>query len=273
MTKKTEKSAQPATPENLVREETWQTHWNVARRLLEMRRKLRGTKLWKTFELQRTFEAFSIHALADEIEAVACDCGLISSFKITKWDKLGNKTIVEGVVCFEDVDSGEVREYAGVGEAVDNGDKGMHKADSDARKIALINSLNLGIGSDKEAENGKAEGDAMGGAMGGTPQQRYTPPEPTAKSNGSNGPTISNETETYTLQQRGVKGRAVFGNRLGQEVWSIVSLSKTAAEVEELIALNKEEFDRFFGNDPKRAHSMNQIISTRLADLVQAGRA
>ena len=77
MTEEVKAAAAPA-------EETWKSHWSVSRRLLELRRNLRGTKLWKTFEMQRAFEAFSIHALADEIEALACDCGLISSFRITK---------------------------------------------------------------------------------------------------------------------------------------------------------------------------------------------
>jgi hypothetical protein len=279
MTKKpAEKSqdikAEPAQGTTAV--ETWQPHWNVARRLLEMRRKLRGTKLWKTFELQRSFEAFSIHSLADEIEAVACDCGLISSFKVTKWDKLGNKTIVEGVVCFENVDDGEVREYAGVGEAIDNGDKGLHKADSDARKIALINSLNLGIGSDKETEDKKAEGDAMSGSMGGKPQQRYTPPEPTAKPNGNghaNGHAVNSESETYTLEQRGLKARAVLGKDLTQTVWTILVNSPTASAIDDFVNSNLAEFNRFFTNDPKRGEAMNQIITTRREDLVKAGRA
>lgn len=260
--------AEMATPR-----ETWNEHWTVARRLLELRRKLRGTKLWKTFELQRSFEAFSIHLLADEIEAVATECGLISSFRTTKWDKLGNKTVVEGMATFEDVDHGEIREYIGIGEAIDNGDKGLHKANSDARKVALICALNLGIGNDKEVAADKFEGDpAHNGSMGGSPQQstQSTQSQP-AQANG-NGATHTKDTETYTLEQRGLKARAVLGRDLPQTVWTIVMNSPTAGAIDELIKMNKAEFDRFFENDNARGEELNAIISTKRAGLVAAGR-
>ena len=269
MTKKTAEKDQdikqaPAT----TPAEPWNANWNVSRRLLEMRRKLRGTKLWKTFELQRSFEAFSIHALADEIEAVACDCGLISSFRVTKWEKVGNRTVLEGMVTFEDVDHGEIREYPGVGEAIDNGDKGLHKADSDARKVALINALNLGIGSDKEAENAKPASDAMAGSMGGMPQQSKQAADYIHQ--GTNG--HAKPSETFTLEQRGMKAHAVLSTEFVPRVWSIVMNSSSVSALDEFIAMNRLEFDRFYAMDSIKGDELQAIMSTKRAGLTAAGR-
>lgn len=251
-------------------QETWNAHWNVSRRLLEMRRKLRGSKLWATFEMQRTFEAFSIHALANEIEAVACDCGLISSFRVTKWDKLGNRTVVEGMVTFEDVDHGEVREYPGVGEAIDNGDKGLHKADSDARKVALINALNLGIGNDKEAEDTKA--DAVNGEkMGGAPLQsaRAKTADDFIQPNGA---TPSNDSETYTLEQQGVKARAVLGKDLVRTVWVVIQNSPTVGGLDAFCEMNEKEFTRFWNDNKERGAELKALIDSKRKSLEMAGR-
>lgn len=252
--------------------ETWNPHWGVSRRLLEMRRKLRGTKLHKTFEMQRSFEAFSIHSLADEIEAVACDCGLISSFRVTKWEKVGNRTVVEGMVTFEDVDHGDVREYPGVGEAIDNDDKGLHKADSDARKVALINSLNLGIGNDKEAESGKAEGDAMSGSMGGSPQQA---PAPKVAADfirpATNGHAAPTPNKMYTLQQAGVKARSVLGSGMLSNCWAIIQNVGTVTALDEFVEANKEMLTEFSTDDPTIGGQLHKLTSARRESLAAKG--
>lgn len=264
-----------------AQEESWNAHWNVSRRLLEMRRKLRGTKLWKTFELQRSFEAFSIHSLADEIEAVACDCGLISSFRVTEWKKHDNRTVLEGMVTFEDVDHGDVREYPGVGEAIDNGDKGLHKADSDARKIALINALNLGIGNDKEAEQGgKTEGDAMHGSMGGAPQQAASQQakapddfirKPAAPIPNGNGQAHGAPAKMYTLQQHGVKARAILGAGLLSTCWAIIQNTMSTQTLDDWEQSNLEMLVEFSKDDPATAGTLQKLVRGRRDTLREKG--
>ncbi len=273
--KKTDKPAEKAAPARPA--ETWQLHWNVSRRLLEMRRQLRGTKLWATFEIQRSFEAFSIHVLANAIEEAATDCGLISSFRVTKWEKQGNRTVVEGMVTFENVDDGEIREYPGVGESIDNSDKGLHKADSDARKVALINALNLGIGTDKEASNEKPE--AAGPAMGGAPQQTKRPNpkqdasnayiHPQPASNGAG--THPAAPKMYTLQQHGVKARAVLGSGMRQTCWSIILNSPTTDAVTGWLAMNEDMLRDFQADLPDEAVALNKVIQARLSSLREKG--
>ncbi len=274
-TKKTEKPAEkdqdvkaaPAT----TPAEPWKQHWNIRRRLLEARQLLRGTQLWQKFSLQRDFDAFSIHPLARGVEEVLGQVGVISSFSITKWQKQGNTTVIEGVVQFTSVDDGDTLEYPTVGEGIDNGDKGIGKAVSYARKMGLISALNLGIGVDNEAEETKpVEAGAAAPSMGGSPQQS-TQAAP-AQANG-NGATHAKDTETYTLEQRGLKARAVLGRDLPQTVWTIVMNSPTASAIDDLIKMNKAEFDRFFENDNVRGEELNAIISTKRAGLMAAGRA
>ncbi len=172
-------TVEPTKPGGLeiVQDETWNTDWGIHRRLLEARKRLRKTKLWETFKVQREFESFSIHKVAPEIEAVLNDLGVITTFAVTKWSKGGNITIVEGVLSFCCVDQdGESFDVPTVGEGADNGDKGFGKAISYARKNGLIAAFNLGVGIDNESEDVKAQ-PAPEPTFHGAPQQT-APPQP-----------------------------------------------------------------------------------------------
>lgn len=149
-----------AAPENRqsAPEYPWDSRLPLGVRLLNVRKALRTVKLFKEFQLQRTFDAFSIHILAREVESVLNDHGLISDWKTIRWTKSGNHTLIEGVYTISNVEEdGDVREFPAIGEGIDNGDKGSGKALSTARKNAMIAALNLGVGIDIEETEETAE--------------------------------------------------------------------------------------------------------------------
>lgn len=264
--------AEPAKPE-----EAWNQHWSLHRRLLEARKRLRGTKLWEQFETERAFEAFSIHTLARGVEEVLNACGVISHFAATRWQKQGNTTIAEGVVVFTNVDTGETLEVATVGEGVDGDDKGMGKANSYARKLGLVSALNLGIGINNEGSQQQADAKA-GPSMSGSPQQTSQGPAGHPQGWGGNGAQRQGgngeapPVKMYALQQQGVQARAVLGRDLVQSCWVIVSNSPTAGALDAWCEMNKSEFDQFYADDPANGAKLAQLIAAQRETLVSKGR-
>ena len=246
--------------------ETWNAHWSIGRRLLEARRNLRGTQLWQQFQLDKNFDAFSIHVLARGVEEVLCDVGLISSFHVTRWQKEGNTSVVEGILRFEDVDSGQTRDYPAVGEAVDDSDKGFGKAISYARKMGMVSALNLGIGIDNEASKQAANTQrAAGPSMGGAPQQ-------TAEATQANGAAANAFlSKVYTLQQTGQKARGVLGKDLFNNCWPIFSNSPTVSSLDAWAELNKEMLDTFDGELPAESEKLSKLLQGRRATLTDKG--
>lgn len=141
-------------------------------RLFKIRADLANQDITKTFEIKREFEAFSIHKLAEAVEHLMIENGVAVECHITKWHKSGNHTILEGKLVFECEETGEVREVPCVGEAADNGDKGIGKANSYLRKVGFINAFNLAIGTDNEAHDVASSGVQP---VSGTPPQAASP--------------------------------------------------------------------------------------------------
>ena len=257
---------------------TWNTGWNIARRLLEARRRLRGTQLWQQFELQRSFDAFSIHTLARGVEQVLCDVGVISAFAITKWQKQGNTTVVEGVMRFESVDDGTFREYATVGEGVDPDDKGLGKAISYARKVGMVSAMNLGIGIDNEATTQTSDTAAKAGpAMGGAPQQTAQTAAVSGTTNGAmagkgNGQDPNpHANHSYTLQQTGMQARAVLGRDMVTNCWAIIQNTPTVSTLDAWGDLNHEMLEQFCIELPAEGDRLPKLYNARRAPLTGKG--
>lgn len=256
--------------------EKWNVHWNIHRRLLEARRLLRSSKLWATFEAQRSFEAFSIHALARGVEEVLNDLGVTSHFAPTKWQKAGNTTVMEGLVVFTNVDTGETVEIPTIGEGVDPDDKGMGKADSYARKIGLVNALNLGIGVDNEASQQQAHpGPQAGPTMSGSPQQGtqtktagdYIHPA----ANGHAPANVNAAQKMYTLQQQGTKARSVLGSGMLPTCWAIIQNTMSTQTLDDWEALNLDMLKEFSVDDPTTAGQLHKLSQARRATLMGKG--
>lgn len=264
----TEEIKEAAAPEPT---ETWNQHWGIRRRMLEARKLLRGTQLWQKFSLQRDFDAFSIHPLARGVEEILGQVGVISSFSVTKWSKggpTGNVTIVEGIVQFVDVDNGEVLEYPTVGEGIDNGDKGIGKAVSYARKMGLISGMNLGIGVDNEAtDTAQQPNTPPGPPMSGEPQQKTAPPA--AKATGANGAHVANK--TYTFQQEGLKARAVLGSEMMNNCWAVIQATQTVSALDIWGEMNKEMLENYIADDPAIGGKIRQLYMARRTGLEAKG--
>jgi hypothetical protein len=273
---------QPEPPQEPA--ESWKPGWSIERRMLEARRRLKGTQLWKTFEGDRDFEAFSIHTLANGVEEVLGDCGVISSFSITRWQKSGNTTWVEGLIRCTAVDGDKgVLEYVCVGEGVDDSDKGMGKAVSYARKIGMVSALNLGIGADNEATRAKAAPQPQ--PTGGSPQQGAQPHTTHHGANGSGNPKPSmndfingsepaqpaQSQKMYTFQVKGLKARGVLTQGMQQEVWNVVSNSPTTEALDEWVNLNTEMLNEFSRDNPAIAGAMKKIFDARRSQLSEKG--
>jgi len=136
-------------------------------KLLEARKQLKSATLSKHFDLHRGFDAFSVHLLAAGIEPILNDLRVVTEFQVTKWEKSGNTTLVEGRMEFIDVDNGSVVSIKTIGEGVDGSDKGVGKAISNARKQAFIQAFNLAIGVDVEDDDQPARGGDL--MQGGSP--------------------------------------------------------------------------------------------------------
>lgn len=241
-------------------DETWNTHWNVRRRLLEARRKLKGTVLWAQFETTDSFEAFSIHKLARGVEEILLDSGILASFNMTRWQKNGNVTVVEGIMLFTNVDDGEQFEVPCGGEAINDSDKGMATAVSHARKNGFIQGLNLSVGIDNEGSNEKAKAPDSGSAMSGAPQQKM---EAAPATNGS--------IKTYTLQQTGVKGRAVLGKDMVVNCWPIINNASGTASLDAWEEMNIAMLKEFTADDPVNARKLSGLVQARRAVLAEKG--
>lgn len=250
----------PPPPEELKKTGQWSAPWDqtisLDRRLLIARTKLRGTKLWKTFQMQRDFEAFSIHVMANPLEEILNELGITSHFEPTSWTKNGNVTVVQGAIHLTEVDTGEVKEIACYGEAVDNGDKGMGKAYSAARKNGMIAAFNLGIGHD--IEDGQEKAEPAHQQSSGSNRPEPPPAEPPAPQEPQR-----TSTETYNLQQVGKQAIAVLHTDMVQRVTILVSQIHTSKDLQAFVALNTPSFDAFFRNDAEKGAVLQQILQSR----------
>jgi len=136
--------------------EDWDPHANIRLRRLRIGADLRHAEMFKHFDTGRAgkFDALSIHKMARECEKAAAAHGATIDFCVTKWTRNGNVTHVEGLLVLTSVDQPEdTYALACLGEAADNGDKGVNKAVSSARKNGLTGMFNLSVGIDVEEEH------------------------------------------------------------------------------------------------------------------------
>jgi hypothetical protein len=289
--KKTEpKAAAAAEPEPVKGPaDPWSPSWGIERRMLEARRKLKGTKLWKEFEGgDKNFDAFSIHTLANGVEEVLGEVGVISSFSVTRWTRSGNTTVVEGLIRVTAVDGQKGQlEYVCVGEGVDDGDKGLGKAVSYARKLGMISAMNLGIGIDNEATRERAQPQPQPErpTMSGAPQQHSTNHGANGASNGAAkpGPSMNDfingsepqqpaqSQKMYTLQVAGLKARGVLTSGMQQEVWVIVSNSPTTEALDGWVNLNEGMLQEFSNDNPAIGNTLYKIVQAKRAALAEKG--
>lgn len=271
----------------------WNSAWSIERRMLEARRRLKGTQLWKQFEgAERDYDAFSIHQVANGVEEVLADLGVISSFSVTRWTKSSNVTVVEGLIRVTAVDGpkGSI-EYVCVGEGVDDSDKGLGKATSYARKLGYISALNLGIGGiDNEASKTRAQPERP--PMGGSPQQHSTnqgqsapngaangfhgqpqqPEQPKSMNDYINEPAQPAQTQKmYTLQVQGLKARSVLTSGMQQEVWAIVSNAVTSQSLDDWVALNRDMLNQFHADNPAIGETLHRIVGAKRTALTEKG--
>jgi hypothetical protein len=273
--------------------ETWDRTWNIRRRMLEARRRLRGTPLWQKFSLQRDFDAFSVHQLALGVENVLTDLGVISSFETLTWQKAGNCTIVTGKYVVTSVDDGECIEYATLGEAVDNGDKGVGKAISYARKNGMVSAMNLGIGIDNEASDEKAEpaagpqmsGSTFGAAQPPPPYVKAPPPPPPKQADVNYtkpvrpgmhdyiqaAPTTGNP-NGYVLRFADGSSRNVSAEGFLQQASIAMLNAPVLDQFDAFVKANKAEFDRFCAQRADDGQSLQVVQQTKRANLMRNAR-
>lgn len=136
----------------------WKKADPLALRILRARRALRSSRLSEQFQGEsRDYDAFSIHLIANACEEALADQGVIASSSVSSWSQDGNKSLVVLDTTLECVDRDERRTVRSVGEGVDQSDKGFGKATSYARKNGFVQALNLGLGTNNEASNERAQ--------------------------------------------------------------------------------------------------------------------
>lgn len=246
---------------------TWNKRWSLGRRLLEARKALRGTKLWEQFELQRSYDAFSIHVLARGFEEVMTEVGVISSFHMSSWQKNGNVTIIEGFIRLSNVDNlAEYMDVPALGEGVDNSDKGSGKALSYARKAGMVSALNLGIGVDNEASNEQAQPEEAR-----TVSKQKAPQAAPRKANGSNGTSPASGGKTYTIKQVGVADQQVDASVIVQTCWPMVFNSPTVTSLMDWCHNNEATLKAFAADFPAKGAELRQLVEARRETLAEKG--
>lgn len=218
---------------------------SIASKMLDVRKQLRGTKLWEQFQIQRSFEAFSIHTLAMEIEPLLNEHGLVSSFHVDRWTRNGNCTVIEGTWWIEDTETGLEAQFPGIGEGIDNSDKGLSKAISTARKNAMICALNLGIGKNIEEDNITSE------------------PE-TPQTFGGHAATRAN---TYVFAL-GAPAQAILAEDVTARITDYIATFSSLADLDAWLRDAVPELDRFWRDRSRHAYALKRIIDARRAELM-----
>jgi hypothetical protein len=253
--------------------DTWKHGWKIERRMLEARKHLRGTKLWKSFSLQRDFEAFSVHELAKGVEEALGKAGVISSFTTASWQKQGNLTVVVGTYQVMSVDDRkDFLAYETIGEAIDNGDKGIGKAVSYARKNGMVSALNLGIGTDNEESDEKAQPYA-GPTMSGTTK---APPPKDASNNVPPQPepaTSAQLPNQFAVRFADGTSRIVNAESFVQQVHVIFENALSIEQLDEFCKINKTSFEAFGIERPEDGQSLQGHYQRRKNKLTRRSAA
>lgn len=236
--------------------EEWDSSANIRLRRLRIGADLRKTEMFKHFDTGRAgkFDALSIHKMARECEKAAATHGATIDFSVTKWTRSGNVTHVEGLMILTSVDNAdETYSLACLGEAADNGDKGVNKAVSSARKNGLTGMFNLSVGIDVEDEDTPAAPEAA--RQESEPQQQPTP-------------------QQQPQQQGGplpgwLRLKYLNGNHQDcdpQMFFTVVSaaiITLKPAMVDAFLALNQEALRAFWHMDQNRGNAIRQMAEAQ----------